>query len=158
MRTAIDTHSLAKDPLDSAINSAQQYLLSEQNNSDGHWVGILEADTTLTSDYIMLMHFLGKIDHEKQGKAVNLLREHQLPDGGWNIYYGGPRDNKRIGKGIFCLEIGVNILADEPLCRRQRSASLIWWKNVNQLFSDQNLSGHKLGQADWHANQPSPLK
>ena len=60
IKTGININLPVKNPLDSAINSAQQYLLSNQNHSDGHWVGILEADTTVTSDYIMLMHFLGR--------------------------------------------------------------------------------------------------
>ena len=64
VRTGINTNSLAKNPLDSAINSAQQYLLSNQNHSDGHWVGILEADTTVTSDYIMLMQNIRPISRQ----------------------------------------------------------------------------------------------
>src|SRR3990167_165414 len=113
VRTGIDTYSLAKNPLDSAINSAQQYLLGNQNHADGHCVGILEADTTITSDYIMLMHFLRKVAHEKQRKAVNLLLEHQLPDRGWNIYCGGPREISASVKAYFALKL-AGYSADEP--------------------------------------------
>ena len=81
-RAGFQITSSTKTPLDIVIHRAQDYLLNNQNLKDGHWVGILEADTTTTSDYIMLMHFLGKVDKEKQRKAANLLLEHQLPDGG----------------------------------------------------------------------------
>ena len=124
-KTVTNTNLPVKNPLDNAISSAQQYLLSNQNHSDGHWVGILEADTTITSDYIMLMHFLGKIDHEKQRKAVNLLLEHQLPDGGWNIYYGGPSEISASVKAYFALKL-AGYSADELFMQRQRSAFLIW--------------------------------
>src|SRR3989338_1767351 len=123
VRTGIDTNSLAKNPLDSAINSAQQYLLSNQNHSDGHLVGILEADTTVTSDYIMLMHFLGRIDHEKQRKAVNLLLEHQLPDGGWNIYYGGPSEISASVKAYFAFKL-AGYSSDELFMQKAKKCIL----------------------------------
>ena len=88
-RTTTSTTQKTENPLDDSIDRAQRYLINQQNITDGHWVGILEADTTLTSDYIMLMHFLNKVDYEKQGKAVAFLMKQQLTDGGWNIYYGG---------------------------------------------------------------------
>src|ERR1700693_6608988 len=75
--------------LDRAIEGARSRLLA-MKDSQGFWVAELETDTTLTSEYLMLRHFLGKVDETKQRKAVAYLRETQLPEGGWNIYYRGP--------------------------------------------------------------------
>ena len=62
-------------------------------------VGGAEADTTLDRDYILYLHILGELNSEKAGKAGTILRERQLPDGGWNIFYGGHRGTKRNGEG-----------------------------------------------------------
>ena len=43
--------------LETAIRSASQYLLDRQN-PEGYWLGELEADTTLESDYILLQLWL----------------------------------------------------------------------------------------------------
>ncbi len=75
-----------------AITRTQQYLLRIQNKEQGFWVGELEANTTLTSEYIFFMHFMGIFDDLRQKKIVNYLKQTQLPDGSWNIYYGGPGD------------------------------------------------------------------
>jgi len=47
--------------LNRAINKAQDKLLSLQDK-DGYWVFELEADCTIPSEYIMMMHYLGEID------------------------------------------------------------------------------------------------
>ncbi len=75
-----------------AINRIQQYLLKIQNQEQGYWVGELEANTTLTSEYIFFMHFMGILDELRQKKIVAYLKQTQLPDGSWNIYFGGPGD------------------------------------------------------------------
>lgn len=115
--------STARNRLDTAINKAQQYILGKQNKSDGHWVGILGSDTTVTADYIMLMHFLGKIDKEKQGKAANLLLKEQLSDGGWNIYHGGPSEISASVKAYFALKL-AGFSSSEPFMQKARKCIL----------------------------------
>ncbi|MFQ5804708.1 MAG: hypothetical protein ACE5JQ_17605, partial [Candidatus Methylomirabilales bacterium] len=53
--------------LGGAIRRAQEYLLSLQH-PEGFWLGELEADSTLTSEYIMLRHFLGRVDPDRERK------------------------------------------------------------------------------------------
>ena len=59
---------------------------------DGHWVGELQGDTILESEYILLMAFLGREDEETSRKAADYILRQQLPDGGWSNYPGGPPD------------------------------------------------------------------
>ena len=74
--------------LDRAIAQSQKYLLGVQK-PEGYWVGELMVDSTLVSDMICYHHWNGKVDKEWQRKAVNHILSMQLPDGGWNIYFGG---------------------------------------------------------------------
>src|ERR1041384_3825408 len=72
----------------SAISRAQENLLRQQH-PDGHWGGELMVDSTLCSDYVLFMHWLGEVDDALQQRCVRHILKRQLPDGGWNIYYGG---------------------------------------------------------------------
>ncbi len=77
--------------LESAIKRSQGYLLREQM-PEGYWIGELMVDSTLVSDTIAYHHWNGKVDPVWQRKAINHIFSLQLPDGGWNIYYGGPSE------------------------------------------------------------------
>ena len=50
--------------VDSAIERAQRYLLQQQQ-PDGHWVGELEADTTITSEYLLFSHLIDRANPER---------------------------------------------------------------------------------------------
>ena len=69
------------------------------------WVGELEADTTLESDYIFFLHVLGKLDNRRRAKLANYVRRRQLPDGGWNIYAGGPSELNATVKAYVALKL-----------------------------------------------------
>jgi squalene-hopene/tetraprenyl-beta-curcumene cyclase len=84
-------HVVAPERLVQAINRSQAYLVSRQH-ADGYWVGELEANTTLTSEYILFRHLIGQVDRDREAKIVAYLLSEQLPDGGWALYYGGPSD------------------------------------------------------------------
>ena len=48
----------------------------------GYWIGELEADATLESDYILFLYFLDRDAHRaKIGKLANYIRQEQLEDG-----------------------------------------------------------------------------
>ena len=50
---------LPHDALESALERTSDWLLARQND-EGYWVGELEGDTILESEYILLMAFLGR--------------------------------------------------------------------------------------------------
>ena len=58
-----------EDRLDAAIEKAALYLRSLQHE-DGYWLGELEADTTLESDYIFYLHVLDRFDRERVAKLA----------------------------------------------------------------------------------------
>ncbi|MBI1976265.1 MAG: squalene--hopene cyclase, partial [Candidatus Omnitrophica bacterium] len=87
-----------------AISSAQRYLLSLQH-ADGYWCGELEADTTLESDTLKLDFFLGRQSAERNQKLTAYILSKQLPDGGWNIFAGGPAELNATIKAYFALKL-----------------------------------------------------
>src|SRR5260370_22840535 len=92
------------DELTEAIGRGVKHLLSLQAG-EGYWGGELEADTTLESDYIFYLHILDKADPQRVGKLANYIRQRQLPDGGWNIYFGGPSELNATVKAYFALKL-----------------------------------------------------
>lgn len=87
-----------------AIERGANHLLSLQVR-EGYWLGELEADTTLESDYIYYLHILGKADPERIGKLANYVRKRQLADGGWNIAFGDPAELNATVKAYFALKL-----------------------------------------------------
>src|SRR5580658_2519992 len=108
--------------LNDAIERGTQYLLSLQA-SEGYWVGELEADTTLESDYIFYLHILDKADPQRVAKLANYIRQRQLPDGGWNIYFGGPSELNATVKAYFALKLAGD-QPDQPHMERARARVL----------------------------------
>lgn len=105
------------DAIDDAIRRSQSWFLSKQHPTEGYWVAELEADTTLTSEYLMLRRFLDCVDPIKEDKAVRYLRTMQLPDGGWPIYYGGPAEISASVKAYFALKLSGVPASDACLVR-----------------------------------------
>lgn len=109
-----------EERLQEAIQSGIRHLLSLQA-PEGYWVGELEADTTLESDYIFYLHVLDRSDHHRVAKLANYIRRKQLPDGGWNIYEDGPAELNATAKAYFALKLAGDP-ADAPhmvlACRR----------------------------------------
>ena len=93
-----------KASLDAAIDRAQSRLESCQN-SDGHWAFPLEADITITAEYILLNHYLGEINDEVEEKLANHIRRTQKSDGGWPLYYGGEMNISASVKAYFALKL-----------------------------------------------------
>ena len=92
-----------------AVSAAQRYLLSIQH-PDGHWCGELEGDTILESEYLLTLHFLGRMEEGRAGKLAEYLRRKQLRGGGWPNYEGGPPDVSVSVKAYFALKL----VGDDP--------------------------------------------
>jgi squalene-hopene/tetraprenyl-beta-curcumene cyclase len=102
-----------------ALQRSQDYLLAEQK-PEGYWVGELIVDSTLVSDMVAYHHWNGKVDPVWQRKAVNRIFSMQLPDGGWNIYYGGPSEVNATIKAYLALKLaGVSVKDKRMLKARE---------------------------------------
>jgi squalene-hopene/tetraprenyl-beta-curcumene cyclase len=113
-----------------ALSRAGAYLLGTQA-SEGYWWAELTADSTLESDYILLELWLHPPENgvwnpptrARIERAASSILERQLPDGGFNIYPGGPADISATVKAYFALKL-AGIPAGEPSMRRARERVL----------------------------------
>lgn len=101
--------------LDTAIERARASLVSEQRD-DGHFVYELEADATIPAEYVLLEHYLDRIEPELEAKIGVYLRDiqgdHAINPGGWPLFHGGKFDISASVKAYFALKcIGDDINA-----------------------------------------------
>lgn len=108
-----------------AIQSACEYLLNRQR-SQGYWVGEIEGDSTLLSDYVMLQLWLHQPEAGGSWRPPSLRRvraacrriaELQLEDGGWSIYPGGPANVSASVKAYCALKIAGADADDRRMLR-----------------------------------------
>ncbi len=130
------------------LKAARDFLLGLQN-PQGYWVGELEADSTLESDYILLENYLGSPCAQKVRKAANYILSKQLPDGGWNIYTGGPSNVSATVKAYFALKL-AGFRGDEHFMRRARETALALG-GVQAANTFTKIYFALFGQYDWDA-------
>lgn len=105
-----------------AIFKTRSWLISEQH-ADGYWVGELEGDTILESEYILLLAFLNQEHSEVAHKAARYILKQQLPGGGWSMYPGGDVEISGSVKNYFALKLTGHDPAAEYM-QRAREAIL----------------------------------
>ncbi len=110
-----------QNELERVIQRSQGYLLKQQR-PEGYWVGELMVDATLVADTLAYHHWNGKVDKEWQRKAVNHIFSMQLPDGGWNIYYGGPAEVNATIKAYLALKLAGVPVTDWRMLRAREVA------------------------------------
>ncbi|MBI3329153.1 MAG: squalene--hopene cyclase [Nitrospinae bacterium] len=138
-----------------AIDRSQAFFLITQA-PEGFWAGELQANVTLTAEYIMFRHFLGHVDPERERKAVHHILRTQQPDGGWNIYYGGPSNLSATIEAYFALKL-AGCSPDTPSMHKARE--LIHAKGgveKSRVFTKINLA--LFGQYDWQGIPTMPVE
>ena len=117
-----DTLTRNDPALDSAIEAASAALLRRQN-ADGHWVFELEADATIPAEYVLLEHYLDRIDPALEAKIGVYLRRIQGGHGGWPLFHDGAFNLSASVKAYFALK-AIGDAADASHMTRARAAIL----------------------------------
>ena len=138
-----------------AISRAQENLLRQQH-PDGHWCGELIVDSTLCSDYVLFMHWLGDVDETLQQRCVRHILKRQLPDGGWNIYYGGPSEVNASVKAYFALKLAGHS-PDLPFMQEAR-ANILRLGGIPRMNTYSKLYLALLGQFPWQYLPSIPVE
>jgi squalene-hopene/tetraprenyl-beta-curcumene cyclase len=104
--------------LDFTIDGARAALLALQS-SEGHWLFELEADCTISAEYILMMHFLEEIDSALEAKICEYLRARQAEHGGWPLYHNGDFDLSCTVKAYFALKLAGDSPQAQHMVRAQ---------------------------------------
>jgi squalene-hopene/tetraprenyl-beta-curcumene cyclase len=143
------------DTLTDTIARARDALLRQQR-PDGHWVYELEADATIPAEYVLLEHFLDRMEPELQRKIGVYLRRIQGAHGGWPLFHDGPFDISASVKAYYALKlIGDDV--DAPHMARAREAILAAGGAArSNVFTRAQLA--LFGQVPWQAVPVMPLE
>jgi squalene-hopene/tetraprenyl-beta-curcumene cyclase len=141
--------------LDHAVTRARDALARRQH-ADGHWVFQLEADATIPAEYVLLEHFLDRIDDELECRIGVYLRGIQGEHGGWPLFHGGVFNLSASVKAYYALKaIGDDPAA--PHMARARDAILAaGGAERSNVFTRAQLA--LFGQVPWHAVPVMPLE
>ena len=150
MDTAAHNTRLA-DAADRAVAALCAY-----QRDDGHFVFELEADATIPAEYVLLEHFLDRIDAELQRKIGVYLREIQGAHGGWPLFHDGAFNLSCSVKAYFALK-AIGDDPDAPHMRRAREAILqAGGAERSNVFTRAQLALY--GQVPWRAVPVMPLE
>lgn len=141
--------------IDQAVDSAHA-ALGRRQNDDGHWVFELEADATIPAEYVLLEHYLDRIEPDLEARIGVYLRRIQGDHGGWPLYHGGRFDLSATVKAYFALKaIGDDI--DAPHMARARAAILDHGgAERSNVFTRFQLA--LFGEVPWHATPAMPVE
>jgi len=109
--------SAAASDASGALDRARAALLARQAPA-GYWVGELQGDSILESEYLLLKFILGQEREPDLPLIANYLRRLQQPDSGWNLYPGGPADLSGTVKAYFALKL----MGDDPAAPHMAAA------------------------------------
>ena len=130
--------------------------LMRQQRPDGHFVFELEADSTIPAEYVLLEHFLDRIDPALEAQIGVYLRAAQGDHGGWPLFYDGAFNISASVKTYFALKaIGDDPAA--PHMRRAREAILTaGGAERTNVFTRAQLA--LFGAIPWRAVPVMPLE
>ncbi|HEY5299267.1 MAG TPA: squalene--hopene cyclase, partial [Acetobacteraceae bacterium] len=130
--------------------------LARRQRDDGHWVFELEADSTIPAEYVLLEHFLDRIDDPLEQKIGVYLRANQGAHGGWPLFHAGAFNLSCSVKAYFALRC-IGDAAEAPHMRRARDAILAaGGAERSNVFTRAQLA--LFGQVPWRAVPVMPVE
>ena len=113
------SRTVDRDPVGEALKRARNALLDQQH-AEGYWVFELEADCTIPSEYILMMHFMDELKPALEAKMAVYLRRHQREDGSYALFTGGPGDISCTVKAYYALKLAGDAI-DAPHMTQARN-------------------------------------
>ncbi len=150
-------HPLEKiiKPFDNLI---EKRMADQKKNklNDGCYLYELEADSTIPSEYIMLMHFLGDINLKLEAKIQKYLVQRQNKDGGWPLFFEGDSDISASVKAYYALKLS-GMKLEKAIMRKAKKFILNngGAENVN-VFTRISLA--LFGQISWESIPYMPIE
>src|SRR3979490_1660807 len=138
-----------------SVDRASDALMHHQR-ADGHFVFELEADATIPAEYVLLEHFLARIDQELEARIGVYLRANQGAHGGWPLFHDGAFNISASVKAYFALKaIGDDPNAPHMLRAREAILAAGGAERTN-VFTRAQLA--LFGEVPWRAVPVMPLE
>lgn len=93
-----------QETVSDAVAATRDYLLAQQH-PDGYWVGELEGDTILESEYALLLAWLGQEQSDVVQRLAARIAKMQRLEGGWSLFPGGPLEVSGSVKAYWTLKL-----------------------------------------------------
>jgi squalene-hopene/tetraprenyl-beta-curcumene cyclase len=149
----------SEDRLAAAVDRATAALRAYQRD-DGHFVFELEADATIPAEYVLLEHFLGRIDEALQRKIGVYLRAAQAMDdgghGGWPLFHDGAFNLSCSVKSYFALKAIGDDPAAAHMVRAREAILAAGGAERSNVFTRAQLA--LFGQVPWRAVPVMPVE
>ena len=130
--------------------------LTQHQRPDGHFVFELEADATIPAEYVLLEHFLDRIDPDLEARIGVYLRGIQGEHGGWPLFHDGAFNISASVKAYFALK-AIGDDPNAPHMQQAREAILAaGGAATTNVFTRAQLA--LFGQVPWRAVPVMPLE
>lgn len=73
-----------------AVDRASEWL-EQRQTPEGFWVGMVETNACMESEWLLALHFLNLMDDWKVPLLVRCILNQQRPDGSWEVFKAAPR-------------------------------------------------------------------
>ncbi len=147
--------SAAAEALDRAIARSRDALLRHQR-PDGHWLFELEADATIPAEYVLLEHYLDRIDPALEARVGVYLRAIQGAHGGWPLFHDGAFDLSASVKAYYALKAIGDDPAAPHMARARHAILAAGGAERTNVFTRCQLA--LFGQAPWRAIPVMPVE
>ncbi|MBX7223818.1 MAG: squalene--hopene cyclase [Blastocatellia bacterium] len=107
-----------KEAVKKTLDQAVEYMLSIQH-PDGYWWAELEANVTLTAEYVMLHRILGTEAGRPLHKVAKYFLDHQREHGGWELFWGDGGELSTTVEAYFALKM-LGYSPDHPSMQAAR--------------------------------------
>ena len=147
--------SVPDEMLEDAISRASA-ALGDRQRGDGHWVFELEADATIPAEYVLLEHYLDRIEPDLQARIGIYLRRIQGTHGGWPLFHGGAFDLSASVKAYYALKAIGDDPAAAHMARARAAILAAGGAERTNVFTRIQLA--LFGQVPWRAVPAMPVE
>jgi squalene-hopene/tetraprenyl-beta-curcumene cyclase len=138
-----------------AFRKTHRYYLGRQH-LDGYWWYELESNVTIVSEYLMLLHFLGIADGQRDRKIARHILRNRRADGTWALYHGGRGDLSTTVEAYFALKLAGHSVDDEVMQQARRFILAEGGVEASRVFTKIYLA--LFGQFPWSAIPSIPVE
>lgn len=124
----------------------RDFMLSQQH-PEGYWVGELQGDTILESEYALFLHYMGWGTPETYRQLANYVIKQRNDEGAWGIYPNAPTDISASVKAYILLKLAGYDVKD-PVMTKARE-TILKHGGISKVNSFTKINLALVGEFPW---------